>query len=57
MGAIVVAITVGLIAVSLVAAMIILSAMVLFGLKAVNAAHDSGTWMTNRLQRRRSQVS
>ncbi|GAA2809162.1 hypothetical protein [Saccharopolyspora taberi] len=55
MGAIAVAISVGLIAVGLVAAIIILSALVLFGLKAVNAAHEGGSWMSNRLQRRRSE--
>ncbi|GAB3295012.1 hypothetical protein [Parasphingorhabdus pacifica] len=53
MGAIVVAIFVGLLAVGLVAGLVVFSALALAGLRAVNAAHDGGTWFSNRLQQRR----
>lgn len=48
MSAIVVALTLGLLAIGLVAGMIVLSAFALAGLKAINAAHDSRTWFVNR---------
>jgi hypothetical protein len=54
MGAIVVAVLVGLVAVGLVSGLIIFSALAVVGLKAVNAAHDSGTWVVDRVQRRRA---
>lgn len=52
MGAIVVAIMVGLFAVGLVAALVIMSALVIAGLKAINVAHDSSSWLINHWHRR-----
>jgi hypothetical protein len=54
MGAIVVAILIALCAVGLVGLIIVFSALAIAGLKALNAAHDSGTWFVNRLQQRHS---
>lgn len=54
MGAFAVAVFVGLIALGLVAGLVVLSALALLGLKAVNAAHDGGTWFTNRMAQRRA---
>lgn len=54
MGAIVVAIFVGLVAVGLVAGLLVLSVLAIAGLKAINAAHDGSTWVSDRLQRRRA---
>ncbi|MGP4015361.1 hypothetical protein [Saccharopolyspora sp. 5N708] len=51
MGAIVVAIVVGLVAVGLVVALVIFSALALAGLKVVNAAHESRSWFVNRRRR------
>ncbi|GAA0524973.1 hypothetical protein GCM10011581_15130 [Saccharopolyspora subtropica] len=51
MGAIVVAIVVGLVAVGLVVALVIFSTLALAGLKAVNAAHESRSWFVNRRRR------
>ncbi|MGI8308565.1 hypothetical protein [Saccharopolyspora sp. ASAGF58] len=48
MGAIVVAMVVGLVAVGLVVAIVIFSALALAGMKAVNAAHESRSWFVNR---------
>ncbi len=53
MGAIVVAIMVGLVAVGLVIGLVVASAFAIAGLKAVNAAHDGGAWLANRRQQRR----
>ena len=53
MGAIVVAILVGLAAVGLVCGIIVLSAVALAGMKVVNAAHDGRGWLVNRRSRRR----
>lgn len=53
MGAIVVAMFVGLVAIGLVAGIVIFSALAVVGLKAVNAAHESRGWFVERLQRRR----
>ncbi len=52
MGAIVVAIVVGLAAVGLVCGIIVLSALALAGMKVVNAAHDSRSWLINYRSRR-----
>jgi hypothetical protein len=54
MGAIVVAMFVGLVAVGLVVGLIAFSALALAGLKAVNAAHESRSRFINRRQRHRS---
>lgn len=54
MGAIVVAIMVGLVAVGLVFGIIALSAVVLAGMKVVNAAHDGRGWFVNHRSRRRA---
>ncbi|MCI2417175.1 hypothetical protein MOQ72_07055 [Saccharopolyspora sp. K220] len=51
MGAIVVAMVVGLVAIGLVVALVIFSALALAGLKAVNAAHESRSWFVNRRRR------
>ncbi|WP_190820795.1 hypothetical protein [Saccharopolyspora pogona] len=51
MGAIVVAMVVGLVAVGLVVAIVIFSALALAGMKAVNAAHESRSWFVNRRRR------
>jgi hypothetical protein len=51
MGAIVVAIVVGLVAVGLVVGIVVLSALALAGMKAVNAAHESRSWFINRRRR------
>jgi hypothetical protein len=51
MGAIVVAMVVGLVAVGLVAAIVIFSALALAGMKAVNAAHESRSRFINRRPR------
>ncbi|WP_199740604.1 hypothetical protein [Saccharopolyspora rhizosphaerae] len=51
MGAIVVAIVVGLIAVGLVVGIVALGALMLTGLKVVNAAHESRSWYVNRKHR------
>ncbi|MEU5849575.1 MULTISPECIES: hypothetical protein [Saccharopolyspora] len=48
MGAIVVAMVVGLVAVGLVVGIVIFSALALAGMKAVNAAHESRSWFVNR---------
>lgn len=48
MGVIVVAMVVGLVAVGLVVAIVILSALALAGMKAVNVAHESRSWFVNR---------
>ncbi|MEV0085690.1 MULTISPECIES: hypothetical protein [Saccharopolyspora] len=48
MGAIVVAMVVGLVAVGLVVGIVIFSALALAGMKAVNAAHESRSWFINR---------
>ncbi|GAA3363292.1 MULTISPECIES: hypothetical protein [Saccharopolyspora] len=52
MGAIVVAIIVGLVAVGLVAAVLVFSALGIAGTKAINAVHDGGQWWVNRRARR-----
>jgi hypothetical protein len=52
MGAIVVAILVGLLAVGLVGLIVVFSALAIAGLKAMNAAHDGGTWFAERFRRR-----
>lgn len=58
MGAIVVAIVVGLVAVGLVIAVVVLASLALAGLKVVNAAHDGGSWLVNKRQQWRTrQVS
>lgn len=51
MGAIVVAIAIGVIAVGLVVGVVVLSALVLGGTKIVSAAHDGGMWFANRRYR------
>lgn len=51
MGAIVVAMVVGLVAVGLVVGLVIFSALAVAGLKAVNAAHESRSWFVNRRHR------
>ncbi|MGW1676835.1 hypothetical protein [Saccharopolyspora sp. NPDC002376] len=51
MGAIVVAMFVGLVAVGLVVGLVIFSALAIAGLKAVNAAHEGRSWFVNRRQR------
>lgn len=51
MGAIVVAMVVGLVAVGLVVAIVIFSALALAGMKAVNAAHEGRSWFVNRRRR------
>ncbi|MDA3625067.1 hypothetical protein [Saccharopolyspora oryzae] len=51
MGAIVVAMFVGLVAVGLVVGIVVFSALALAGLKAVNAAHEGRSWFVNRRQR------
>lgn len=48
MGAIVVAMTTGLVALGIVAAIIALAALALAGIKVISAAHESGTWLLNR---------
>ncbi len=48
MSAIVVALTVGVLAVGLVVGMVVLSVLALAGLKAINAAHDGGSWYLSR---------
>lgn len=52
MGAIVVTMLIGLFAVSLVAALIVLSALAVAGVKAVTAAHDGGNWLVEHWPRR-----
>jgi hypothetical protein len=52
MGAIVVAIAVGLVAVGLVVGLVVLSAFALAGLKVMNAAHDGRSWFIDRWQQR-----
>lgn len=54
MGAIVVAMLVGLFAIGLVAALVVLSTLAIAGLKAVTVAHDGGTWLANHWHRRPS---
>ncbi|GAA4620602.1 hypothetical protein [Saccharopolyspora hordei] len=51
MGAIVVAMIVGLIAVGLVVGLVIFSAVALVGVKAVNAAHEGRSKFVNRRRR------
>lgn len=48
MGAIVVAVTTGLVALGLVVGIIALAALALAGIKVISAAHESGTWLVNR---------
>lgn len=50
MGAIVVAIAVGLVAVGLVVGIIALATLMIVGLKAVNTAHEGRSWYVNRRQ-------
>ncbi|MFR9728669.1 hypothetical protein ACL03H_05515 [Saccharopolyspora sp. MS10] len=52
MGAIVVAAVVGIVALSLLAAVLVLSALGIAGTKAINAVHDGGQWWVNRRGRR-----
>ncbi|MBA8826979.1 Flp pilus assembly pilin Flp [Saccharopolyspora lacisalsi] len=52
MGAIVVAMLVGLFAIGLVAALVVLSTFVIAGLKAVTAAHDGSRWLVDHRHRR-----
>ncbi|RCW46731.1 hypothetical protein DFQ14_10167 [Halopolyspora algeriensis] len=52
MGAIVVAIMVGLFAVGLVAALAVMSAFVVVGLKAINVVHDGSNWLIDHWHRR-----
>ncbi len=54
MSAIVVAIVVGLVAVGLVSALVVFSALTVAGLKAINVAHEGGTWLTDRIRRHRA---
>ncbi|WP_243791587.1 hypothetical protein [Saccharopolyspora gloriosae] len=54
MGAIVVAVLVGLVAIGLVAAVLVLSALGIAGTKALNAVHDGGQWWVNRRSRGQS---
>lgn len=53
MGAIVVAIAAGVLAVGLVVGIVAMSAVVLGGTKVLSAFHDGGTWFANRLHRHR----
>lgn len=53
MGAILVAIAVGLLAVGLVVGVVIFASVALAALKAVNAAHFGGSWLTSRRQQPR----
>ncbi|MDR7302515.1 hypothetical protein [Haloactinomyces albus] len=52
MGAIVVAIMVGLFAVGLVTALVVMSALVIAGLKVINVAHDGSSRLINYWHRR-----
>lgn len=52
MGAIVVAMSVGLLAVGLAGLLTVFSAIAVAGLKVLNAAHEGGTWLANHLHRR-----
>ncbi|MBE9375023.1 hypothetical protein IQ251_11280 [Saccharopolyspora sp. HNM0983] len=54
MGAIVVAMTAGLVAIGLVAGIVALAALALAGIKVVSAAHESGSWLMNRPHRQRT---
>lgn len=52
MGAIVVAAMVALFAIGLVAALVIMSTLVIAGLKALNVVHDGSSWLANHWHRR-----
>lgn len=52
MGAIVVAIMVGLFAVGLVTALVVMSALVIAGLKAINVVHDGSNRLIGHWHRR-----
>ncbi|WP_433870266.1 hypothetical protein [Saccharopolyspora sp. CA-218241] len=54
MGAIVVATTIGLVAIGLVLGIVVLAVFALAGIKALNAAHDGRSRFVNRTQRQRS---
>lgn len=48
MGAIVVAMLVGLFAVGLVAALVVMSTIAIAGARVINAAHDGSNWLVER---------
>jgi hypothetical protein len=51
-GAIVVAISVGLLAIGVVGLLTVFSAVAVASLKVVSAAHEGGTWLADHLYRR-----
>ena len=53
MGAIVVTMVVGLVAVGLVAVVLLLAMLAIAGLKVVNAAHESRSWLLDHFSLRR----